>query len=103
MGYLDEVVQLYALANDGGITCQRCAVDYRVGADGDIVLNDDVAHLRNGFVSAIFLRSESETVTADDGPRVDLAVTPHLRAGVEFDVRMEDGVVADGNAVSYEY
>ena len=50
VGDLDEIVDLGALADHG--VADRAAVDGGVGADLDIVLDDDAADLRNLVVAA---------------------------------------------------
>ena len=74
---LHEVVDLGALADDR--VARRAAIDRRVGADLDVVLNDDAAHLRHLQMPARAER-EAETVLADAHARMqDDAVAEQAR------------------------
>ncbi len=68
VGDLHEVIDLGALADHR--VARGAAVDRRVGADLDIVLDDDPADLRHLQV-AVRAHGEAEAVLADAGARMD--------------------------------
>ena len=65
---LDEIVDLGALADDG--VAGRAAVDRRIGADFDVVLNDDAPGLRD-FLMSLRTRQIAEAVLADASAGMD--------------------------------
>ena len=87
MSHLYEVVELHAAAYDRGVGLG--AVDAGVGADLDIILDDDIAHLRDLVEAALGVGQEAEAVGADDGTRMydaaapDTAALVYLHSGVE--------------------
>ncbi len=62
MGDLHKIIDFGAFSNHG--IARRSAVDRGVGADLDIVLNNDTADLRN-FEMALAARHKAETILAD--------------------------------------
>ncbi len=68
VGDLHEIVDLGVFADDR--VGHGAAVDGRVGADLDIVLDDDAADLRNAL-RAGRAGGEAETVLADPGAGMD--------------------------------
>src|SRR5262245_35341594 len=65
---LNQIVQLGASFNDGCL--ERAAIDARVCADLDVVLDDDFADLREFDVASAVL-DEAEPVGSDDGAGMD--------------------------------
>src|SRR5688572_29287165 len=45
---LYQVVERHSVMNDGGVSEHRGAVDNRVGADRDVILDDNIAKLGDG-------------------------------------------------------
>ena len=64
---LNQVVDFSAFTNAG--TAKTSAVQTRIGANLDIVFDDDDSHLRN-FVMNPFNRSVAKTVGTDDDAAV---------------------------------
>src|SRR5688572_22082176 len=65
---LHEVIDLGAFADNG--RSERTTVNRHVGADFNVVLHDDVAHLRNLAVRAC-IQNITESVRPDDGSRMN--------------------------------
>ncbi len=64
MGDLDEVIDLGAASDDGG--AEGAAVDGDVGADFDVVVDDDLADLGDFAVLSV-IEDVAEAIGADDG------------------------------------
>ena len=60
MGYLTEVVYLDTFMDDGRL--HGCTVDAGVGADFDIVLDDDIAYLVHFYPVALLVGGEAKSV-----------------------------------------
>ena len=79
------------------------AIDRRVGADFDIVLDDHAADLRNLVVGPVGLTGEAEPVAADHGavldddPVADRHALAHGDAGVDDAVVPDHGLVTNGD------
>ena len=73
VGDLHEVVDFGAFADDGG--AKRAAVNRHVGADFNVVVNDNLADLRNFSVDAA-VRDVAKAVGANDRARVDANARP---------------------------
>ena len=95
---LDQVVELHAAADDRRVGFG--AVDAGVGADFDVVLDDDVAQLGDLVESAFGIGHESESVGTDHGPGVEDAVRPDGATFVDLHTGIERRVVADRYALS---
>ena len=75
---LDEIVDLRPRADPG--FADRRTIDRRIGADLHVVLDDDIADLRDLVVAAVGVAGEAETVAADDRAVLhDDAVAEHAR------------------------
>ncbi len=74
---LDQIINFGAFADNGVL--KSPAVDGRVGADVDVVLDDDAAHLRH-LEMPLRAHGKAEAVLADAGP------------GVEDDAVADEGV-----------
>src|SRR4051794_21392339 len=68
VGDLNQIVDLGPLADDR--VGHRAAIDGRIGADLDIILNDDAADLRHAF-GPLGAAHEAEAILADPGAAVD--------------------------------
>lgn len=77
---VDQVIEFDAILDDGG--AEGGAVNGGVGADLDIVADDETADLREVGVAAI-LEDEAEAVGAEDGAGVDDGASAHLDTGIE--------------------
>src|SRR5881397_2379641 len=86
-----EVVDLRAAADDR--RTERAAVDARVGADFNVVLQNDVADLRDLEVLAL-VEDVSEAVRADDRTGMNADPRADLRAGAERHAREQADVLA---------
>ena len=73
---MHEIINLRALANDGG--AQRTAVNGCVGADLHVVVDDDIADLQNFSVTA-FVEHVAITVRTDNSSGVNAHATTDLR------------------------
>ena len=73
---LDQIVDLGALADHG--IAGRAAIDRRVGADLDVVLDDDAARLRD-FLMALRTWQIAEAVLADTSAGMDDHAIPDQR------------------------
>ena len=97
VGDLDEIVDLGPLPDDGGT--ERTTVDGGVGADLDIVMNDDIADLQHFAVAALMmqngLKQEAMQVL------IGLYQTIYLEKGLFF--RTPEGWREDGNFVGSMY
>lgn len=89
---MDEVVDFGALADDCG--AEGRAIDGGIGADLDVVANDDVADLKN-FAVAAFVENVAVAVGADDGSGVDDDAVADLATVINNDVGEEACVSAD--------
>ena len=89
---LHEVVDFRAAPDDG--RAERAAINARVRANLDIVVNDDVADLKH---LAMLARVEhvAVTVRADDRAGVDADAMANLRVGVENDAGEKPRVLAE--------
>src|ERR1039457_6292298 len=65
---VDQVVDFRSLTDDGG--AKRAAVDGGIGADLDIVMDDDVAELKHFAVTPL-VEDVAEAVRPDDRTGVD--------------------------------
>ena len=83
VGDLHQVVDLGAFADDG--RPQRAAVNGDVGADFHVVLDDDVADLRD-FAMDAGVEDVAKTVGANDGASMDAHAPADLCLGVKDDV-----------------
>ena len=90
---LDEVVDLGARA-DPRLAHGR-TIDGRVGADLDVVLDDDAADLRNLVMRAVGAAREAEAVAADDGAVLEDDAVAEADALADRDARVQHAVVAD--------
>jgi hypothetical protein len=95
VGNLGQIVDLGVLADNGVV--ERAAVDARIGANGDTVLEDDTAELRNVDDAARARRRPKTRLTDDrpamnanpiayqskgyDGPWANVAKTPDRNTG----------------------
>src|SRR5437899_5501249 len=109
VGDLHQIVDLGALSDDG--VGHRAAIDGRVGADLDVVLDDDAADLRHALRS-LGAGHEAEAVLADPCAAMDddaVADQSILDAGARTDVAVaadlagaaNDGVGRDDRAGAY--
>ena len=89
--HMDEVVDLRAFANDGG--AERAAVNGGIGADLDVVVDDDIAELKH-FPVAALVQHVTEAVRADDGAGMDGDAMAELRSPIQDDIREQADVVA---------
>ncbi len=95
---LNEVVELDAVADHGVV--ERAAVDRGVGADLDVVADDDAAGLRDLDPGAGALAREAEAVGADDHARVQDAVLADHAVVIDADVGVEPGATPDAGAAT---
>ena len=91
VGDMDQVVDFRALADDGG--AERAAVNGGIGADLDIVVDDDVAELKH-FPVAALVEHIAEAVRADDRAGVDGDAMAELRLPIQHDIREQADIVA---------
>jgi hypothetical protein len=95
---VDEVVDLGPLADAG--LFESAAVDGGVGADLDVVFDDQGALLGKLGVSAgCRIADIAEAVCAEDSTGVDNDAVAESDAGVDGDARMEDAVPADRDII----
>src|SRR5258706_15921883 len=80
---LHQVVDLGSLADYGRAEC--AAVDGHVSADLDVIVNDDVANLRNFAVRAL-VEHVAKSIRADHRTRVDADAIAKLRPRIKCDV-----------------
>src|SRR5215813_8870329 len=92
VGHHDEVVDLHAAPHDRW--SERAAIDGRIGADLDVVLDHHAAHLRDLTVCRPIPRI-TEAVCAQHGAGVNDHPAAHAHAFADHDVRVEDRVLAD--------
>ena len=96
---LHEVINLRALADDGGAEC--AAVDRHARADFHVVADDDVANLRHLAVDAAVLHV-AETIRADHRVGVNADAPADFRARINHNVREQIHVVAEFGVVADE-
>src|SRR3954463_7944909 len=89
---MDEVVDFRAVADDS--RAESSAIDGDIGADLDVVANDDVADLQN-FAMTAFVENVAVAVGADDGSGVDGDAVADLATVIDNDVGIEAGVAAN--------
>ncbi len=92
VGEHHQIVDLRALADDG--VAQRGAIDRAVGADFDIVFDDDIADLRD-FVMHAVAGGVAESIAADDDAGVQNHPLAQDAALVDHDVGIDDAVRSD--------
>ena len=90
---LHEVVDLRA-GLDARLPHRR-PVDRGVGADLDVVFDDDAADLRDLLVRAVGVAREAEAVAADHRAVLHDHAVAELHALADRHARMQDAVVAD--------
>src|SRR5437867_4506937 len=83
VGHHDEIIDLHAASHDG--RSQRAAVDRRVGADLDVVLDDHAADLGN-LPMGRAVPGESEPVGAQHGAGVNDHPAAHTNAVADDDM-----------------
>lgn len=98
VGNLAEVVDLHALANDGGL--HFSAVDSGVGTDFDIVMYYHFAKVLDLLPRTVFLRSVAEAVRADYAVGVEYDIVADLHSRVDAYSRIDDAVLSYRSAVS---
>jgi len=77
---VDEIVDLCPLADDGGAQC--AAINRGIGADLNVIADDDVAKLKDFPVEA-FVKDITEAIRADDRARVNDYAPSELRLAVK--------------------
>lgn len=103
--YLAEIVDLDAVADDGGL--HFSAVYGGVRADFDIVADDYVSEVLDLLPCAVRLRCIAETVGSDDAVGVKDNVVSDNHAWINADSRIDyavaadDGTVANADVVGY--
>src|SRR5437879_2269722 len=86
VGDMDQVVNFRALPNHGGP--QRAAVNGGIGADLDVVVDDDVPELEH-FPVAALVQHVAETVRPDYRAGMDGDAVADLRLTIEDNIREE--------------
>ena len=98
VSHLDEVIKFHA-TTDNRRVCFR-TIDAGIGSDLDVVLDNDVAQLRNFVESALGVGCESEAVGADHDACVEDAAAAYAAALVNLHARVKRRSLADGDAVA---
>ena len=101
MANLNQVVELYALANDGRIGL--CTVDAGVCSDLYIILDDNITQLRNLVECTIGLGQETKAIGSDNCARVDNTVGSHSAALINLHTRVERSAGSDLHSITYIY
>ena len=99
MRYHHQVVYLGITVHDS--RTHHCTVDSRVSAYLHIVLNNDVAYLRDLLVHALCVGFKTETVCTDDCTGMQDTVGSNAAVVIDLHTRIEDCVVADNDVVAY--
>ena len=92
VGDMDEVIDFCTLTNDGG--AEGAAIDGRVRANLDVVVDDDVTDLKD-FPMAALIEHVTKAVGANNGTGVDGDAMTDLRLAVKNDVREEADIIAN--------
>jgi hypothetical protein len=92
MRHVDQIINLRALADDGGP--ERATVNGRIGADLDVVVDDDIADLQH-FAVAAFVENITIAVGADDSAGVDADAMTDLALRINDDIGKEANIVAE--------
>src|SRR5687768_6074255 len=100
MSDLDEVIEFYTFVNDRGIAKKGCTVNYRVGADSDIVLNNYIAQLRDCFVGPVILRCKTKTIATDHSAGMDNTIVADFGTGIQLDTGMDHAVIANHHIIA---
>src|SRR5688572_15869855 len=88
VGNLNKVIQFYTVPDDGGITRQRCTINHGIGANTNIIFNNYVSHLRDGFITSILLWCKAKTITANNSACVYYAMASDFCSRVYFYIGM---------------
>src|SRR5438046_1220925 len=96
VGNLDKIVELHTAANDGRF--ERAAIDTSVGADLDVIFDNNLAHLRK-FHMGVAVFHKPETVCADYRASMNDDAVSNFNTLVNDDSRIERAVVADPRAL----
>src|SRR5690606_13711732 len=94
MSYLDQVVEFDTLSDKSAVAIKCCTVDYCIGTDDYIILDDHIAKLRNSLVRSIGLRRKAKAVTSNNSSRMNDAIISNAGVAVNFYARMQNCVVA---------
>src|SRR6202034_3272992 len=94
---MTNVIQLGAGSNVRG--CQRGAVDGAIAADFDSVADIDIAEMRDLPRAPVGSDGIAETIAADAGVGMDLAIIADPAAGTHENMRMEHRSFADPSIV----
>ena len=100
VGYVYQVVKLYALAQYGA--AEGGPVYGAVGAYLHIVLYHHIAYLRHLGI-ALVLRLKAEAIAAYHGAGMDDAILAHHTIRIDLNTGEEGSVVAYGHIVAYVY
>src|SRR5262245_24274779 len=98
---LDQVVKLRAAPD--ACAAEARAVDAAVGADLDVVLDHDAAHLQELEWAAFLVGREAEAVGADHRAAVNATSRADLGLVVDRDVGEDHRVFTDATAVADDY
>src|SRR5690606_27850445 len=95
--YLDKVVQLHPLADNG--RPHGCPVHHRIPPNLYIVLNDYISYLRDFLVGTVSLRRKANSITTDDNSRANIHVETYHTAEINSHTSKDNGVVSIDNVV----
>lgn len=98
VSHLDQVIKFHATADNRRIGFR--AVDAGIGPDLDVVLDNDVAQLRDFVEAALGVGGEPETVGTDHGARVEDAPAANAAPFVDLHAGVERRPLADLHAVA---
>src|SRR5438094_32393 len=89
---MNEVIDLRAFPNDG--RAQRAAIDGGIGADLDVIADDDVAKLEH-FALAAFIQHVTKTVRADHRAGMNGDAMADLGLAIKNHVREQADIVTE--------
>ena len=97
VGNLDLVIKFDIVTNDRII--ERTTVDRGIGADFDIVANNDATNLRNLDPALAFL-GKAEAIASDNGARMNNRSCTNHATRINHDIRINDCICADGDIIT---
>ena len=99
MCHLHKVINLSIAANNG--RAHHGAIDGRVGTNLHVILNDDIANLREFLVHTFCVRFKAKSIATYDYTCVQDTVLPHNTIVIDFHARIKDSIIANTHIITY--
>src|SRR5690554_211203 len=101
MGYLDQVVQLDTILDNG--RSHSGAVYYRIGPYFYFIFNDYVSNLTDLDVRSVWLRGKPKSIASDHSTGMDDHLLANFTIIINDDAREECSIITDPDPIAYIY